>query len=114
MYKEMAAHESTRNTKLSDKKRLTRDEVDGISIDRHNRFFTYMRVQLSTTFLRSVLRTWVGKSNVVLGVRGGFASQHRRLRHLTCGRVLQGARTIMPHARGVAPVRRDPPETRRL
>jgi hypothetical protein len=31
MYKEMAAHESTRNTKLSDKKRLTRDEVDGIS-----------------------------------------------------------------------------------
>ena len=40
MYKEMAAHESTRNTKLSDKKRLTRDEVDGISIDRHNRFFT--------------------------------------------------------------------------
>jgi len=36
MYKEMAAHESTRNTKLSDKKRLTRDEVDGISIDRHN------------------------------------------------------------------------------
>jgi len=28
MYKEMAAHESTRNTKLSDKKRLTRDEVD--------------------------------------------------------------------------------------
>ncbi len=61
MYKEMAAHESTRNTKLSDKKRLTRDEVDGISIDRHNRFFTYMRVQLSTTFLRSVLRTWVGE-----------------------------------------------------
>jgi hypothetical protein len=40
MYKEMAAHESTRNTKLSDKKRLTRDEVDGISTDRHNRFFT--------------------------------------------------------------------------
>jgi hypothetical protein len=72
MYKEMAAHESMRNTKLSDKKRLTRDEVDGIRIDRHNRFFTYMRVQLSTTFLRSVLRTWVGKSNVVLGVRDGL------------------------------------------
>jgi hypothetical protein len=36
-----------------------------------------------------------------------------RLRHLTCGRAGDWSHTIMPHARGVAPVRRDPPETRR-
>ena len=74
----------------------------------------YMRVRLSTTFLRSVLRTWVGEEQRSPWGPGRFASQHRRLRNLTCGRVLQGARTIMPHARGVAPVRRDPPETRWL
>ena len=34
------------------------------------------------------------------------------LRHLTCGRSVV-LRTIMPHVRGAAPVRRDPPETRR-
>src|SRR5690242_16005108 len=35
------------------------------------------------------------------------------LRHLTCGRVPTRSRTIMPHARGAAPARRDPPETLR-
>src|SRR3979409_1083655 len=43
-------------------------------------------------------------------VRGCRVSQ-LRLRHLTCGRAV--ARTRMPHVRGVAPARRDPPETRR-
>jgi hypothetical protein len=44
--------------------------------------------------------------------RGGAVSQ-QRLHHLTCGRGAQ-PRTRMPHARGVAPVRRDLPETRWL
>src|SRR5262249_13503715 len=43
----------------------------------------------------------------------GLPVSQLRLRHLTYGRAGQTARTRMPHARGVAPARRDPPETRR-
>jgi hypothetical protein len=42
----------------------------------------------------------------------GLSAPQRMLRHLTCGRVAQASRTIMPLARGSAPTRRDPPETR--
>ena len=44
----------------------------------------------------------------------GRAVPQPQLHHLTCGRVRCRSRTRMPHARGVAPAERDPPETRRL
>lgn len=50
-------------------------------------------------------------SQVLLWARGRFVSQ-QGLHHLTCGRVAQATRTIMPLARGSAPTTRDPPETR--
>jgi len=55
----------------------------------------------------------VGRSGVASSTGPGRTYTQRQLRHLTCGRVQYESRTIMPLARGVAPVKHDPPETRR-
>src|SRR5438094_4163100 len=69
-------------------------------------------VRLSTTFLRSVLVLGLDECD---GILGSGAVLYRGDRCVTLHAV--GAaqpRTIMPHARGVAPARRNPPETRQL
>ena len=62
--------------------------------------------------MQSVSPVVSGGASARRWVQGCRVSQ-LRLRHLTCGRAIEWARTRMPHARGVAPARRDPPETRR-
>jgi hypothetical protein len=49
----------------------------------------------------------------ILRVWGGTVRQPW-LRNLTCGRIRRRTRTIMPHARGKAPIERDQPATRQL
>ena len=72
----------------------------------------YMRVRLSTAFLHAVLRAWLCEAWSLLG---SGAVLYRSNGCVTLHAVGSGwPRTIMPHARGVAPARRDPPETRRL
>src|SRR5215207_7043041 len=62
--------------------------------------------------MQSVSPVVSGGASAHCWVQGCRVSQ-LRLRHLTCGRAIEWAHTRMPHARGVAPARRDPPETRR-
>src|SRR5215208_5060882 len=69
----------------------------------------YMRVRLSRAFLHTVLR--LDEGDVILG---SGAVLHRSNSCVTLHTVEAAwPRTRMPHARGVAPVRRNPPETRR-
>ena len=71
-----------------------------------------MRVPLSTGLWHSLLRSWL---TVLRHVVGSGAVKSRSYGCVTLHAVGPRARsrTIMPHARGVAPERRDPPETRR-
>src|SRR5664279_5115132 len=71
-----------------------------------------MRVPLSTGLWHSLLRSSL---TVLRHVVGSGAIESRSYGCVTLHAVGPGARsrTIMPNARGVAPARRDPPETRR-
>src|SRR5262245_23520947 len=69
------------------------------------------RTSVSNVKGSSVSPVMSGGAGTSLGP--GLPVSQLRLRHLTYGRAGQTARTRMPHARGVAPARRDPPETRR-
>ncbi len=70
----------------------------------------YMKVGLSTAFWHvGPFLCLVARVRVVLWGQSDPVSQ-QQLHHLTCGRSDGSA----PYARGVAPVRRDPPETRWL
>jgi hypothetical protein len=70
-----------------------------------------MRVPLSIGFPQAILRARADEGDMVLG---SGAILHRSNGCVTLHAVgAASPRTRMPHARGAAPERRDPPETRR-